>query len=322
MITTENRQLNSAQRLILLTATRQVSDSLIELLRELLKNQVDWSFFVQFSVSQGTAPFFYKIIKEHHLETLVPESVFNAVQGSYYHVLSKNVRAQEELKKILKIFNDASIKTLLIKGMASAEYIYGDPGLRPMSDIDLLVENKQLLTAEQLLFDMGFVNTEPYKSYKLRTLNIYNHLNAFQNSRVKIELHHDLSSSHHIIRFPTEKVWDGAQIVNFGDENTHILKDEWNLIYLSIHLVSHFIKKNIRLNNFVDIAELIKVKQDKIDWSFIAEQCKIYNIRLPVFRAFSISRTYFHAPVPNEVIHQLDEGQDALEAQFIHLLNT
>lgn len=294
----DNLNLNATQKLILLSATTQVSEASADALQKLLKSHIDWPFLIQYSVSQGTAPFLYKMIKNQHLESLMPEPVYKALEAGYYRTYSKNVLAQEALKEVLNAFNKASIKTLLIKGMASAQYIYKDPGLRPMSDIDLLVENNNLLIAEQILFDLGYKNACPYKSFKLRTLNIYNHLNAFTKANTKIELHHDLSSSHHIIRFPSEKVWDGVREVYLGNEKTHILKDEWNLIYLSIHLISHFIKKNIRLNNFIDMAELIKMKSNELNWDFIVGQSKIYNFSSPVFSAFSICRTYFNTPIP------------------------
>ena len=313
--------LNTSQRIILLTATTHFDDESIETLKLLLKDNPDWLFIKQFTVAQGTAPFLFKALKKHNLNGLVPADVYNYLQNVYFQTQAKNMLALDQLKKVLSAFNKEAIKTVLLKGMASAAFIHKDLGLRPMGDIDIMTETSRLLDAEKILFESGYINFEPYKSFKLRNLSIYNHLNAFLNKNIKIELHRDLSSIHHIYRIPNKKIWENLKQISFENEPAFVLNTAYNLMYLSLHAVSHFLKKKIRLNSFVDISELIKNEKSTIDWSLIEKESKAFKITFPVYRALSLCKTFLGAPVPDAILENLKGNEEGLENEFLNLLN-
>jgi len=316
-----SHSINTTQKIILLTATTHLDDESIESLKMLLKSKPDWQFIKHFSEGQGTAPLLFKVIKKNNLSDFVPEHIYNHLQNIYFQTQTNNILALEQLKRVLAVFNKESIRTVLLKGIASAEFIYKDLGLRPMGDIDIMVESNRLLDAEKILFDLGYYNTEPYKSYKLRTLDIHNHLNAFINKNIIIELHRDLNSIHHIYRIPNNQIWENINPVSIESEAAYIIKTEKNLQYLSLHTIAHFLDKRIRLNNFTDISELIKIEEKNINWIQFEKECKANNISLPVYRALSLCKTYFNAPVPDDIIGKLQGKGESLENQFTYLLN-
>jgi len=60
------------------------------------------------------------------------------------------------LVRILDAFDAASIRVLVLKGAALAHILYPAPALRPLSDIDLLVEPGQTEHAQAVLASLGF----------------------------------------------------------------------------------------------------------------------------------------------------------------------
>ena len=316
-----NDSINISQKIILLTSATHFDDEHIETLKSLLKSNPDWSFIKHFSAVQGTAPLLYKALKKNNLLDLIPGDVYSYFQNIYFQTQTKNILALEQLRKVLNAFNSKGIRTILLKGIASAEFIYKDIGLRPMGDIDIMVEQERLLDAEKILFNLGYINKEPYKSLKLRTLNIYNHLNAFFNKNIIIELHREINSIHHFYRIPAHLIWDNIEAVSIENETAYIISTEKNLQYLSLHSIAHFLEKKIRLNNFIDISELIKKENGNINWVQFQEECHTLNISLPLFRALSVCKTFLNTPIPDDILEKLKGKEDGLDNQFLHLLD-
>jgi len=312
--------LNAENKLFLLcTGTQLVDENKISF-KEALKTISQWQIVLDFSVKNGTAPLLYKTIKENHFADCVPENIFKALKINYIQTASVNTKAFEAFKIVLEAFNEKGIKTVLLKGMASAEFIMHDNGLRPMGDIDIIVPPESLLDAENILFSLGYTNDKPYKSHKLRTLNIHNHLNAFKKDYVKIELHWDLSSVHHIYRLPTGSLWQYLDEVDFLGSTAYILKHEANIQYLSLHTISHFRKKRIRLNSFIDIAALINQHKD-INWDQIIENTLLWHIERPVYSMLRILYQYFNCPIPTYVLNSIESPEMITNTDFELFLN-
>lgn len=308
-----------SQRIVLLTATKTLSDAHVAELKLLLTSGADWDFIRTYTVNQGTAPLFYRHIKMHGLEAHIPEKVFEALSGSYFQTHTRTLAAQHTLVKVLAAFNAEGIDTVILKGMAMSEFVYGDTGLRPMGDTDLWVHPTRLLDAERILFSLGFKNNTPYKSKKLRTLNIHNHLNAFTGPHIVIELHNALSSAHHIFRLPDEEVWQNKIPCTLGGQAAFVLSHTDNLQYLSVHAIQHLMRRNVRLNSFVDIAELLKQGSSIIAWDAFILSSKSRNIALPVLRALDVCSFFLKAPVAESILKD-DMLQQHVRLEFAYLI--
>jgi hypothetical protein len=59
-------------------------------------------------------------------------------------------------KRVIATLTDAGIRCTVLKGPVLSEALYGDPGRRPSSDIDLLVERKRLHDAVEVVRKLGY----------------------------------------------------------------------------------------------------------------------------------------------------------------------
>ena len=62
------------------------------------------------------------------------------MQGIYRYFLYKNSLLMHKSLEVLDIFDEARIDYILLKGAALVSAYYEEPALRPMNDIDILVE--------------------------------------------------------------------------------------------------------------------------------------------------------------------------------------
>ncbi len=316
-------KLSDTHKIILLTAGIQQKEEEVELVKELLRKNPDWSFIKDYTIMHGTAPLMYNYFKKHDLETYIPPTLYKNLKGNYMQTYAIHAIALDTLKEVFEVFHKNEIPTILLKGVEAATFIYNDPGLRPMGDVDIVVPPEKLLVAEALLFEMGFVYARPYKSKRLRTLNIHNHLDPFIKNGVKIELHRDLSSIHHVHRMPLNYVWKNVKEVDFYNTKVYLILNDAYLHYLCLHALIHFSNNIVRLNSFVDISEFIKKHEKSFNWSDIAQKSMLFKTTEPLYKALYIMHHYFRAPVPGSILEEIyEQGYERkIDESFLALLN-
>ncbi len=98
----------------------------------------NWTSFAQLVHKNGLAPIIHQRFKETSSTASIPESFIEECQQIYYRVLSKNIIHFNLYQQIREILTVENFHYIPLKGIALSEFLYGDIGLRPMSDIDLL----------------------------------------------------------------------------------------------------------------------------------------------------------------------------------------
>jgi hypothetical protein len=93
---------------------------------------------------------------EHYIDNIAPfperAVLFNARRLTAVH----NLRLRHELGKAIEALQQCGIPVLALKGLVLAYTAYGDPSLRPMSDLDLLVPTGMRDPALNTLYKLGF----------------------------------------------------------------------------------------------------------------------------------------------------------------------
>lgn len=105
------------------------------------------------------------------------------------HAYASAVRARV-LADVAGAMSQAGVPFLVLKGAALAQVVYGDPRLRPMRDVDLLVRKSDGGRAAEVLRQCGFQPggvDVPAHHHHLRAME-----KAQEGATVSIELHHEL----------------------------------------------------------------------------------------------------------------------------------
>ena len=102
----------------------------------------DWNQVVQQSIRHSVAPLLYFRLKQSGLD--VPTNASEKLHELYLGSVASNMHLYHELSKRLQVLKDASIPVVALKGAHLAEIVYGHIGLRPMSDVDLLLKREDL----------------------------------------------------------------------------------------------------------------------------------------------------------------------------------
>ena len=121
-----------------------------------LQKNYDWDYFSTVTHQLRVAPLVYKRICDLNLEQLIPERIFSIIKQQYYKTLQKNTILYHAFTQIHTLCAEKNISIVPLKGIFLADYVYGDIGIRPLSDIDILVNKKNISTCVGLLTDIGF----------------------------------------------------------------------------------------------------------------------------------------------------------------------
>jgi len=127
---------------LLFCCTRTHIDSEIaERIRTLLQQNIDWAYLIQTAAQHGVMPLLYQ-----SLNTTCPKAVpkTNLAQlRDYFHSNAfHNLFLTKELLKILTLFESHSIPAISFKGLVLAVSAYGNLSLRQISDLDILVRER------------------------------------------------------------------------------------------------------------------------------------------------------------------------------------
>jgi hypothetical protein len=264
-------------------------------------SDLDWHDLHQVAQTESLAPLLYQIVRDRNI---IPAPVEQQLRDAYYHNACRNTFLLRELGDVLHHMAKEGVDVILLKGAALAEGVYGDIAVRPMSDLDLLIQQPDLPIARRVLaalgympsylemhagFNIEFRNEEPL--YKPGLIDTY------------IDLHWKLISPSYYQRvLPTDWFWETALPTQVGSAPALVLGHEAQVLYLSAHLLHHGGRGILWLH---DVAEVLTSYQVQIDWEQILLRSQAYNLVLSVQQVLTQVADRWHAPIPANVLEQL-----------------
>jgi hypothetical protein len=253
----------------------------------------------------------------------VPSEIMKDLEKIYYSNLTRNMLLYDELNKVLMAFKKAGIDTVVLKGAFLAEEIYKNIGLRPMSDIDLLVKEKDLQNAKKELIELKyFVPTIYLTKFHEKFQTALNDESSFINKdkNINIDFHWDIQSPQMPYKVDINKFWSNTKPVKISNVEALTFAPEDLLQHLCLHVDKHV---NLRtppakpLRDYCDIAEVINNYKDTINWGYLLQSSKNYEIEEPIFQGLFIAKEYFGAPVPENIIHELEPVKSGISFEEI-----
>jgi hypothetical protein len=268
-------------RLILLCAGTKINDDKMADSYGLLNRHFNWEGIRQTSLHHDIAPLLYHGLKKIQKNQPVPHQVMDKLKQAYHANVARNMYLYAELDRILMRFKEEGVSVIILKGAALAQAVYGDIGLRSMGDIDLLVKREDLSAAQELMSDLGYVQStshcaEEWNAKKEHHLPIYSH----PDKSVLVEVHWHISR--HFLDNDIGDWWARAQVAKIGNCRALIPSPEDMLLHLCLHLFNHGYDQ-MTLRGYCDISEILRRYGMKIDWHQFRERVSKYKVHKPVY---------------------------------------
>ncbi|HUO76669.1 MAG TPA: nucleotidyltransferase family protein, partial [Thermodesulfovibrionales bacterium] len=151
-------------RLLLLLSRVCLSCSELDAAQVFISESLDWDIFSSHSLRHGT----YSIIYKNLLKLDgVPGHVLDTFRNAYNSTLWLNIQLVSELDRILFDLEKRGICAIPLKGPIASEAIFGDMGLYPGGDIDILIKLEDLDGTRQYLESEGYtLNDKGFDEYR------------------------------------------------------------------------------------------------------------------------------------------------------------
>lgn len=232
-------------------------------LMSLAESQPDWNYFTILANSHGVAALVFNNLEKLKLIHLVPQEQQNFLKNALMMSLSRNTFNTQSMSEVLRLLNSENIKTVLLKGMALENTLYGNEGLRQMSDVDILIDRKECIRARNILMNSGYVSL-PVKSlfHKLILTSTGKHLPSLIKNGTSVEIHHELFGSRQ--NNLTEKLYDTSCEIELSGEKAYVPGPQIFFLYLVKHLYLHEINNESQLRLYTDLVVLLEKYHDKI----------------------------------------------------------
>ena len=194
---------------------------------------------------------------------------------------ARNVRMMHLLERIAKVFDDAGVPLMVLKGGALNLTIVRRPHQRPMADLDLMVKVEHLEQAFALLEQVRCLRRQVLVREDFFPRYYYEvEFEAGDVDPVTVDLHvRPLRPLRYARLVPPDAFWARAQQVAFGEARLLIPGVEDMLIHLAAHSAVH---GNRRSDWLIDVRRWSHVHRDEIDWDQLVDTAKSWGLALPV----------------------------------------
>jgi hypothetical protein len=278
------------EELIVLGLCRLVfSDVQIRKIRDLIEAITDWDYFSSLANAHGVAALAFHNLEKHRLLTMIPEEVVAFLRVTLMKSLSRNTYHAEGMGEVLKLLNRESIKTVLLKGLALEYSVYGNAGLRQMSDVDVLISREECIRARKILIRYGYVSL-PVKSviHELIIADAGKHLPSLIKNGVSVEIHNKLFGGRK--NALTGMLYETSYEIEIKGEKVFIPQPQIFFLYLVRHLWMHEMNNESQLRLYTDLVVMLEkhsaviINHDLLKYASQAGMTEILAWRLQLLR--------------------------------------
>ncbi|MFC1658655.1 nucleotidyltransferase family protein [Candidatus Omnitrophota bacterium] len=288
----------------------------------LLSERLDWHFILQDAQNQEVAQILYYHLSCH--KENLPQFVLSTLRDSFIRTKDANLQFYAELKDILAGFAENNIECIPLKGIDLAKRVYPDVGLRPMSDIDLLIKKHDLPKIERVLIPLDYLMHPGYHNMLNKPNSPY--LNTVVCKKliypfISLHLHwHILNNTFYpgygyISNLNIEKVWQDVQPAAIDNIKMLRMSPDCLLLHLAYHHFKHHFDRLILLT---DIDAILNYYCGILDWQRIMHDAVEFNFNRPLYYSLYFAKEILGSDVPDDMLLKLrPERMNRFEHRFV-----
>jgi hypothetical protein len=336
-------ELSREETVLFLTCRPQLGAEDDARLVSLLQAPMAWERIVWRAESLRTVPLLW-----HHINRLEAAAALAPEIAGYLDAWSRLSRVRsklilDELSALTRAFSHAGVSYFLLKGSALAPTLYPDPLLRPMFDIDMMVQPDDVAHARSLLTDRGFMHafwdadtnavvpvadeqlveyhTDHYElPVFMRLAHTHvdvpatliprtwrrKHLKCYvgPHSTASFPLFVDI----HVnlsLHFELEDVWNDVKYANVFGHQTPVQSPTGMVWFLAARLYNEAFQLNTcKLSMLGDLHAILSHWGSLIDWDWLASTTTKYGMQAAIYYVLAQLRN-MGADVPEELLARL-----------------
>lgn len=294
----ETLHLKPEEKFILLAADINPEKSILDQLDELITAISDWEVFAKMAIDRAAAPLIVDKLPKLSNVGLIPDGVLRRLKQASLKTLSRNMLLTEHFRQVIRVFNEAEIPVIALKGSMLSEWLYGNINLRQFSDLDLLVPQDQGLEAVALLDKMGYAANNLTMSDFIKENTSIVHYTPMIKNGVSVEIHIRIHSETEPYQVDLQDMWQHAVPLKLHGVEALGFSPEDLLLHLCIHLDEHFIIGQFQFTCLYDLVNMLNHKGDLLNWDLFEKKCIQANAVSVTYKYLVLAQKYMNGQLP------------------------
>jgi len=304
--------------LLLCCARTNLDDDTTNRILTLIREELDWDYLLEAASLHGIMPLLHR-----HLAALaeeaIPPAILARLRNDYQTNARRNLTLSVDLIRLLRLLKAHEIPVVPLKGPVLAASVYGDLSLRQFGDLDVLLHERDVARAKDLLISHGyrpaFEMTPAQESATLRHHCEY--LLVSDNGNVIVELHWRIIPTWFPFPLSGDHLMTRLGETSLGGTTVPTVQPEDLLLILCVHSTKHLWTK---LSWICDVAEVVRANED-LDWELLMSRARELGGERMLLLGLCLARDLLGAPLPEEIRRRAEiEQVRTLAAQSQQLL--
>jgi hypothetical protein len=300
-------------------ADREAGEALLRLLRGCSAEHArsltlsQWKAITALALHQGVAPLLQRQLRAGGGLAEVPAALAGRLGQEHHDTALRNLGNYGEFRRVARILDDAGIPFIALKGLHLADLVYGDIGLRPMSDLDILVARAQLEPALAALRAGRYGYNETLAASSDAMANVNEIVLVREDHGGQLDVHWRLNEPREAADELLAQVWRCARPAHLGGVQALVLSPE----FLLLHVCAHFACSDVfafNIRPLCDIAEIVRT-HPALDWAVVIEHGLRYGWTRGIAAALRLAHDQLAVPVPGRALAAL--GGDTLDSAML-----
>lgn len=233
-------------------------------------DEIDWNSVIQYAQEQAVLPLIGCALMndaDMHCPYQLREQLLQMVRG----ISGVNLVRRQRAIQLISEMEASGLHVKLIKGYAVGES-YVHPEVRNSTDVDILIDRRQEMQVYSFLSRNGF-SVSPRGRTEHHAVCLHPKLGKLE---VHVQLYNEMVSDTWFRKIGQDKMIDEAPVALSCDGMTYMtLGYTDHLIFLTLHLIKHFIHSGINVRMMVDVAQFFSCHKEEINavryWKLMKE---------------------------------------------------
>lgn len=281
---------------------------------------LNWTALTELAAASRAAPLLYDALCE---QKDAPPKILDALRAAHDSTLRYNMYLFVELRRALRRLQEQGVPVIVLKGAALAQVVYGNPALRPMRDLDLLVPQESFVRVKDTLLALGYtlprVETQSGAALAFESEMMFSKATPLL---CQVEVHWNLiDSPFYQKNLTTDWFWETSLPFAIDNVSAQMLGPEAQILHLCAHLLLHHGGSDLLWHN--DVVQVIRFYDSRIGWDELLTRGEALGLGLALRTILRAVVDEWGAPIPIHIVGKLSElSVSPTEARLVRALTT
>ena len=287
------------KQLLLNCARTRFDDARAQGTRTLVRGDLDWAYLSAAADVHSVTPLFCRQL-QHAGSAGIPEKTWSELREKARRNAIRVLYLTTELVRIVEGFRAGGVLAVPYKGPVTAAQAYGDVTLRQFDDLDIIVRQRDLAGASEVLASLGYHDQFPQKTSPGAPVpGEYSFVHEAGRSR--LELHTERTMRHFPVPIDLDAFRSRLAPVSLNGRDLYTFRPEDALPFLCVHGCKDFWG---RLAWVADVAELAQIEQG-VDWEAAFGSARRLGAERMLDLGLCLAANLLDAALPEPIVRRL-----------------